>query len=499
MTGKEFDFGGYEMYGPHGLLGPQEMAHVFKQLAAGPVVGTSDIVVGGKKIILPDGMSGMQVIVAILNWVIQQEQYTDFTRTFSYRPYDGANAANAVMQTLYGFVIGTQTHTEFGPINPQIIEIDVGPDETAQIPWGKVLLPSLDALVSLEATRHPEYGMVFRMRVHAQHKHADEVRVLFEAVEDHLRHNSIYRGKAITATGSTEPTYMDLSAVEVERIRYPDRIQNLLDVNVLGPMRMTAAYDEINIPTGVCTLAAGGFGTGKTLAGQLAGLVAIQSNWTALYASSGAHIIELLQLAKLYAPCFIFAEDIDVFGASDVANLQAMLEAFDGVQAKGHKIVVLLTANNPQNMAAAMLRCGRTDVLINMNEQDAGSVERLIQAKIGPNQLAADIDYATIARATKDFSPAFIGQVAELAARAALFEHQGATSFKLTNDNLLEAAHQVGILHKVMVEAMSRTTQPLPETAYMEAIAAAVTSRMTQQIRISPDGQLMLEAAEDET
>jgi hypothetical protein len=466
-----YDRSGYTLDG-------DEMLHVLRQMAKGPVVGDEDIVVNGKKIIIPEGMTELQVVVALIERAMNREEVTRFDRTYRYRPYDGAHAAWAVLRKLYGFVDGHATMTAFGPIKPIMITINVGLNETAQVPWGKLRISTLDnAVVELDAVQDGSRGIVFQLKVDAKRKYAAEIDMLFDAIEDHLTEHSIYRGKAIKAVGVDEPQFMDLSKVDPAQVVYSAKVQRQLDANVFGPMRMTTVFDAISLGVGTSVLLAGDYGTGKTLAGYLAGQVAVAHGWTAIYSESGDDLEELLELAELYGPGLLFYEDIDSIAGDDAEHIEALLEAFDGAKTKGRKVLTVLTANKPEIIHAAMLRCGRTDVLIRMGELDAASVESVIAKGVRAGLLGV-INYDTLAKAMEGFTPAFVAEVFARALRYALLESKGRLDFKLHTDNLLDAVAEVRVQHDMMVAAKERPPLIPAGAAFMAELAAAVADKL---------------------
>ncbi|GMU19147.1 MAG: hypothetical protein AMXMBFR12_03390 [Candidatus Babeliales bacterium] len=75
-------------------------------------------------------------------------------------------------------------------------------------------------------------------------------------------------------------------------------------------------------------------------------------------------IEEIMRVAKLFAPCVLFIDEIDLLGLQrdkDKPLLQAFLSALSGIADKDPKkqVIVIGTTNKPENIDTAMLQSGR--------------------------------------------------------------------------------------------------------------------------------------------
>ena len=114
------------------------------------------LVFKGDKIVLPAAYEGRVMDAAryLREYHNAQEKHYEFSRSFPYRPLDGAHAFHASLKKLFGSVgIGkNRPATFFSPERPpQMRTIDIGVGKTAQVPWGEVEFPMFNATFHLGA------------------------------------------------------------------------------------------------------------------------------------------------------------------------------------------------------------------------------------------------------------------------------------------------------------------------------------------------------------
>src|SRR5688572_25028444 len=179
----------------------------------GNTANEDSLVFEGNRLVLPELMTPYEAIETIDRYIKMQEAETSFSKSFNYRPWDGAVCTAAAMKKLFGFSgIGVPTPGFFGPNPPELITLNIGPDETIQVPWGRLELPPLKATLDLGGTHHPEYGVLFHINVTCPRKYRGHIEGLFKAIEDELVNNSIYKGGAFD--GQDMPEFLDLSGVD---------------------------------------------------------------------------------------------------------------------------------------------------------------------------------------------------------------------------------------------------------------------------------------------
>jgi hypothetical protein len=169
-------------------------------------VANSDLIYKGNQLILPERWTGdpSAAVDFLEEFIEANEEETSFSRTFRYRPWDGAHALQAALTRVFGTSgIGKATYSFFGKNPPEMRTIPIGVEETVQVPWGAMAVPLFGGTLYTGGTRDAEYGILFQITVETKRKYQAHVEGLFVAVENELRTNSIYRGKAVN--GSHRP------------------------------------------------------------------------------------------------------------------------------------------------------------------------------------------------------------------------------------------------------------------------------------------------------
>lgn len=176
------------------------------------------------------------------------------------------------------------------------------------------------------------------------------------------------------------------------------------------------------IPRGVLLL--GSPGTGKTL---LARAVAGEANvpflsisgseFVEMFVGVGAsRVRDLFKRAKKIAPCIIFVDEIDAVGRRRGAGLggshdereqtlNQILVEMDGFDQNANVIVIAAT-NRPDVLDPALLRPGRFDRQVMLDEPDLNDREAVLKVHAVKKPLDKDVDLRKIAQRTPGFSGA---------------------------------------------------------------------------------------------
>jgi cell division protease FtsH len=191
------------------------------------------------------------------------------------------------------------------------------------------------------------------------------------------------------------------------------------------------------LPKGV--LLVGPPGTGKTLlARATAGeagrpfLSISGSDFVELFVGVGAaRVRDLFEQGKASAPCIIFIDELDAVGrVRGIAitggheereqTLNQLLVEMDGFE-PNEGVILLAATNRPDVLDPALLRPGRFDRRVVVELPDVRGRELILRMHARKVQLAADVDLATVARATPGMSGAdlanIVNEAALLAAR----------------------------------------------------------------------------------
>jgi cell division protease FtsH len=176
------------------------------------------------------------------------------------------------------------------------------------------------------------------------------------------------------------------------------------------------------IPKGV--LMVGPPGTGKTLmARAVAGEAGVPffsisgSEFVEMFVGVGAsRVRDLFDRAKAEAPAIIFVDEIDAVGRHRGAGLggghdereqtlNQILVEMDGFET-GTNVIVCAATNRPDILDPALLRPGRFDRKVVMDNPDIKGRAEILRVHIKGKPLAADADLDALARMTVGFSGA---------------------------------------------------------------------------------------------
>ena len=209
------------------------------------------------------------------------------------------------------------------------------------------------------------------------------------------------------------------------------------------------------IPKGVLLI--GPPGTGKTLlARAVAGEAGVPflsisgSEFVEMFVGVGAsRVRDLFEQAKRNAPCIVFVDEIDAVGRHRGAGLggghdereqtlNQILVEMDGFDVNTNIIVVAAT-NRPDILDPALLRPGRFDRRVVLDNPDVRGREQILKVHSKGKPLAEDIDMERVAKQTMGFSGAdlanLVNESAILAARR--------SKVTITNDEFAESIDRV--------------------------------------------------------
>jgi cell division protease FtsH len=225
-------------------------------------------------------------------------------------------------------------------------------------------------------------------------------------------------------------TFADVAGVDeakeelaevVEFLKYPEKFAAL----------------GARIPKGV--LLVGSPGTGKTLLSRaVAGEASVPffnisgSEFVEMFVGVGAsRVRDLFGQAKKNAPCIVFIDEIDAVGRQRGSGLgggndereqtlNQILVEMDGFDT-GTNVIVIAATNRPDILDPALLRPGRFDRKVIVDNPDAKGREAILNVHARGKPLADDVLLGTLAKSTTGFSGAdlanLVNEAAILAAR----------------------------------------------------------------------------------
>ncbi|PKW26481.1 ATP-dependent zinc metalloprotease FtsH [Phycicoccus duodecadis] len=260
------------------------------------------------------------------------------------------------------------------------------------------------------------------------------------------------------------------------------------------------------IPKGV--LLYGQPGTGKTLlARAVAGEAGVPfysisgSDFVEMFVGVGAsRVRDLFEQAKSNAPAIVFVDEIDAVGRHRGAGmggghdereqtLNQLLVEMDGFDVKTNVILIAAT-NRPDILDPALLRPGRFDRQISVENPDMIGRHKILQVHAQGKPMASHVDLLAVARRTPGFTGADLANVLN---EAALLTAR--TDKKLIDDEVLDEA-----IDRVIAGPQKRTrimsAKERKITAYHEGGHALVAAGMNHtdpvtKVTILPRGRAL--------
>jgi cell division protease FtsH len=209
------------------------------------------------------------------------------------------------------------------------------------------------------------------------------------------------------------------------------------------------------IPKGV--LLVGPPGTGKTLLGKaVAGEADVPffsisgSDFVEMFVGVGAaRVRDLFEQAKKNSPCLVFIDEIDAVGRQRGAGLggghdereqtlNQLLVEMDGFGVN-EGVIVLAATNRPDVLDPALLRPGRFDRQVLLDQPDVRGREAILKVHAMNKPLDKNVDLAVLARRTPGFTGADLSNMLNEAAILAARRNKR----RITMDEMEEAIDRV--------------------------------------------------------
>ena len=190
-----------------------------------------------------------------------------------------------------------------------------------------------------------------------------------------------------------------------------------------------------------------------------------------------ARVREMFAMARDYAPCILFIDEIDAIGRkrastnrgggdSEVENtLNQILVEMDGFNGGKTNVIVLAATNRVEVLDPALLRPGRFDRHIYVSAPDIKGRASIFRVHL--SSLRTDLDKAELARKMAALTPGFTGaEIANVCNEAALIAARGSSS-------VITLKHFEAAVERIVAGPEKKTDALQPEerrvVAYHEA------------------------------
>lgn len=252
--------------------------------------------------------------------------------------------------------------------------------------------------------------------------------------------------------------------VEKSKISFKDvggmeKLKDEIRLKIIHPIQKPEIYQAYGKKIGGGILMYGPPGCGKThLARATAGEV------NAAFLSVGLHDVlnmylgqseqnlhGLFELARRYAPCVLFFDEVDALGAnrSDMRRsagrqlINQFLAELDGIEQSNEGVLVLAATNAPWHLDPAFRRPGRFDRVIFVPPPDTPARSAILQLML-QDKPASGIEFEQLARKTEGFSGADLKGLVDTAVELKLQDAlKKGVPTPITQKELLAAAKKI--------------------------------------------------------
>ena len=234
-----------------------------------------------------------------------------------------------------------------------------------------------------------------------------------------------------------------------------EAVKKEIDLKIIKPLEHVELYKQYGKKIGGGILLYGPPGCGKTYlakatAGEInakfinIGLSDILDMWVG---QSEKNLSAVFDKARWNTPCVLFIDEIDALGAkrSDMRQsagktvINQFLSELDGVDKNNDGVLVIGATNCPWHLDSAFRRPGRFDRIIFVPPPDASGKEEILKIMLAEKP-TSEINYAKIAKSTKDYSGADLQALIDIAVEEKLVEAMSTGVPKpITTKDLIQA------------------------------------------------------------
>jgi SpoVK/Ycf46/Vps4 family AAA+-type ATPase len=265
----------------------------------------------------------------------------------------------------------------------------------------------------------------------------------------------------VTVEGAAQDAvdFMERPEISFEDVGGMDQLKEEIRMKIIYPLTHPEIFETYGKTAGGGILMYGPPGCGKTyLARATAGEVKAHFISVGLHdvldmyvGQSERRLHAIFELARQNTPCVLFFDEVDALGAkrSDMRHSAArqvinqFLSELDGVTTSNAGILVLAATNAPWHLDTALRRPGRFDRVIFVPPPDGPARAAILHLMLD-GKPAGRIDYARLARQTRDFSGADLQGIVNMTIEQKLREAmRTGTPPPITTGDLLTAAKSV--------------------------------------------------------
>lgn len=447
----------------------------------------TDIEYSGSKLTLPASPKPMTLEAAkelIERKIKEENTFMDLIERIDGYPYDAAVALLRAMKETYGWASPVPTPGFFGPKNPDLLTVKIGPDpqDTIQVPMGSFRIPNVEHPILVHITDGDgDHGTdVPTLCIHSKARKREQhvLKDLVAKAKQILANESIYKGKALELTvdeyghidRGLQPKFIHTKHINTDELIFSKAVQDQLDVSLFTPIRHTELCVLHNIPLKRGILLSGRYGVGKSMTATVLSRICVENVWTFILVNNVSGLREALEFAKAYQPAVVFAEDIDRQVSERDEKANDLLNVISGVLSSNSRIITVLSTNHVERINQAMLRPGRLDAVISVLPPDADAVCRLVRL-YSRDLLGSDEPLNRVGEILAGQIPATIREVCERSKLSMIHSNRS----RIIEDDLVIAAE--GMMPHL--ELLNRPEEPAKTAAHRlgQALAEMVGAK----------------------
>ncbi len=424
------------------------------------------------KIIIPATMTKLQAAKELKLQHENEEQLINVDKEFTgWNWQDVLVALKKVTEERFGWMNAQTEYGFFGPERPTEIDVIVdiidGKSVIEKCFFGKFKVSAWEGANSQVAVSR---GKVF-LRTEAKRKYSNIISEYYNAIEEHLKTNSIFKGKTVVINGRDRFDNINFELIEnkgEDMIILNHKEDLVIDTFILPTLR------EKGKKTYLFT---GEYGTGKTETAMRIGRHANHElGMTFFYCKQASLFQEFLNLSKRYQPAIVFLEDLDEIGAGEErdTDMNAILNTLDGVQTKGNDITVIFTTNHENRINPALRRPGRIDLIIRFEYPEEDTKKKIYEALMKGTKGYEDVDFEVVTKETPHVQGAVLAQICKRAKKLALRDGS------ITTDRMLAAIASMSYQIEFMKEDVEAEDE---DKQLVRLLRTSLAEGVTEQLK----------------
>ncbi len=272
-----------------------------------------------------------------------------------------------------GFLKFVSLKTEYDGVNNYFIDVQSDGTSVVYPSYGEhtVKYEGDEFIITFKEEGNPVGdGAIYYTRLLVKHSDIDKLKNFVTNALTYEKANESHKVKIKTSCGKGYwETRDSIYAQTMDNIHIPEDVKDSIESTIDKFIENKKRYIEFGRSYKYCFLLSGQAGSGKT---SIVKAIAIKYNRT-IYVINFTKVMTDDSMIDLFNEIkddsILLIEDIDSFfmdrKAQDInVSFSVLINLLDGAMAKGNGTLIFITANNPDRLDPALIRPGRTDMII---------------------------------------------------------------------------------------------------------------------------------------